>query len=106
MRHYFNYNLIKKKIKILWDNQKKEKDSSVCNELSEKANRLQTIPIIDKMIADPIDKLLLSSLGKYISEFLCMIDQEIKKFYNFFHKIEENLYKEINSHLYIEENYK
>jgi hypothetical protein len=63
-------------------------------------------PVNDVNIHDPIDKILQSSLGKYVNEFLTMIDTEIKKFYKFFHKIEKDLYVEINSHLYMEENYK
>ncbi len=69
--------------------------------------KVDDVSLINEVdIHDPIEKILHSSVGKYVNEFLTMIDTEIKKFYKFFHKIEKDLYVEINSHLYMEENYK
>ena len=100
---------MKKKIKTLWEMQKNEKDSPNLKDsvkLFKPGPTVEVSPMDTFNKNDPIEKILLSSMGKYINEFLTIIDNEIKKFYSFFHKIEKDLYVEINSHLYMEENYK
>lgn len=101
-----NYNLIKKKIKTLWEKHKSENDNSIVDSEGKVCKPAPSLQVLDNYKTDPIDKILLSSTGKYINEFLTLLENEIKNFYIFFHKIEKNLYVEINSHLYMEDNYK
>lgn len=53
-----------------------------------------------------LDNLIKKNLGKYVSEFLTSLDQEMNKFFNFFSKLEKETYCEIKRHLYLDVNYK
>lgn len=109
MRNYINYNFIKKKIKTLWEKQKIEKEENILiddQKINKPENDIKIEPAIEKLKIDPVEQILQSSLGKYINEFLNLIDNEIKCFYKFCNKLEKNLYIDINSHLYMEDNYK
>lgn len=49
---------------------------------------------------DPFEKIIKSSIGKYIKSFLNFLEDEVKKFSSFYINIEKEIYCKMNSHLY------
>jgi hypothetical protein len=52
---------------------------------------------IDKNPLEGLEKIINSHLGKYIKIYLKFLEEEIKKFYRFFLKLEKDCYKQVNS---------
>ncbi len=53
-----------------------------------------------------LENLIKQNLEKYEKEFLNSLDQEMKKFFEFFTILEKKTYSEMKRHLYLEGNYR
>ena len=106
LRNYVDYNTLKKSIKDLRDQQKKETKNSNVDEIIDLLRKESGKEITSSSKSEPfLENLLNNNLGKYVSEFLMSIDQEINKFFTFFTILEKDTYNEIKRLLYLEGNY-
>ena len=104
--HYINYKALKQKIKQIKRKLPKEEDPS--NTLFGVSN-INPIPLvpenIDSMEDQNLAPLFCSKYGKYLKEFIDLLNEQFHKFYVFFSNTEKQLYQEINTHLYAKEDY-
>ena len=104
--HYINYKALKQKIKQIKAKLPKEEEPS--NTLFGVSN-LNPMPLIPDNIDSTEDQnlapLFESKYGKYLKDFIDLLNKEFHKFYIFFSSTEKQLYQEINTHLYAKDNY-
>ena len=104
--HYINYKALKQKIKQIKTKLPKEENQS--NTLFGVSN-LNPIPLVPENIDSIEDQnlapLFASKYGKYLKEFIDLLNEQFHKFYVFFSNTEKQLYQETNTHLYARENY-
>jgi hypothetical protein len=96
---YIDYNLLKKKISELKTKEELESKNVNCENIIFKTISQNS----DEQ--DPIEKIIKSHIGKYIKIFLTILDDEIKKFYNFYLHLEKEIYMKLNSVLHEEYRY-
>ena len=104
--HYINYKALKQKIKQIREKLPKEQQPS---------NTLFGVSNLNPMPLEPdkndsnedqnLAPLFKSKYGKYLKEFVDLLNEQFHKFYVFFSNTEKQLYQEINTHLYARENY-
>ena len=69
-------------------------------------NPMPLVPdISDSKEDENLAPLFSSKYGKYLKEFVDLLNEQFHKFYVFFSNTEKQLYQEINTHLYTRENY-
>jgi len=104
--HYINYKSLKQKIKQIRTKLPKEQQPS--NTLFGVSN-LNPMPLVPDNKNSSEDQnlapLFKSKYGKYLKEFVDLLNREFHKFYLFFSNTEKQLYQEINTHLYARDNY-
>ena len=104
--HYINYKALKQKIKQI--REKLPKDQQPSNTLFGVSN-LNPMPLEpdknDSNEDQNLAPLFKSKYGKYLKEFVDLLNEQFHKFYVFFSNTEKQLYQEINTHLYARENY-
>ena len=104
--HYINYKALKQKIKQIKTKLPKEHQPS--NVLFGVSN-INPMPLIPDNSSSTEDQnlapLFKSKYGKYLKEFIDLLNEQFHKFYVFFSNTEKQLYQEINTHLYTRENY-
>ena len=104
--HYINYKALKQKIKQIKTKLPKEEEPS--NTLFGVSN-LNPMPLIPDNLDSTEDQnlapLFESKYGKYLKDFIDLLNKEFHKFYIFFSSTEKQLYQEINTHLYAKDNY-
>ena len=104
--HYINYKALKQKIKQIKAKLPKEEEPS--NTLFGVSN-LNPMPLIPDNLDSTEDQnlapLFESKYGKYLKDFIDLLNKEFHKFYVFFSSTEKQLYQEINTHLYAKDNY-
>ena len=104
--HYINYKALKQKIKQIKTKLPKENQPS--NVLFGVSN-INPMPLIPDNSGSTEDQnlapLFKSKYGKYLKEFVDLLNEQFHKFYVFFSNTEKQLYQEINTHLYARENY-
>ena len=104
--HYTNYKALKQKIKQIKTKLPKEENPS--NTLFGVSN-INPIPLVPENADSTEDQnlapLFSSKYGKYLKEFIDLLNEQFHKFYVFFSNTEKQLYQEINTHLYARENY-
>ena len=104
--HYINYKALKQKIKQIKEKLPKEEQPS--NTLFGVSN-LNPMPLVpdnpDSNEDQNLAPLFSSKYGKYLKEFIDLLNEQFHKFYVFFSNTEKQLYQEINTHLYARENY-
>ena len=104
--HYINYKILKKKIKQL--KIKLHSGQQPSNSLFGVLN-INPMPLVpdntDSTEDQNLAPLFSSKYGKYLKEFVDLLNEEFHKFYIFFSNTEKQLYQEINTHLYARENY-
>ena len=104
--HYINYKALKQKIKQIKAKLPKEEQPS--NTLFGVSN-LNPMPLVpdnpDSTEDQNLAPLFSSKYGKYLKEFIDLLNEQFHKFYVFFSNTEKQLYQEINTHLYARENY-
>ena len=108
--HYINYKLLKHKIKIIKQKILSEPRDNTLNLASKNRymNSLSVIPITKRrtsLLLDDISILYLRKYGQDLKEFIELLDNELNKCYLFYIQIENELYKNVNSHLYTQTNY-
>ena len=108
--HYINYKLLKQKIKAI--KQKivsRQRDGSL--NLASHSSIMQSmnvIPIINRrtsLLLDDLSVLYQRKYGQDLKEFIELLDSELNKCYLFYMRMEKELYKKVNSHLYTQTNY-
>ena len=104
--HYINYKSLKQKIKQIRTKLPREQQPS--NTLFGVSN-LNPMPLIPDNKNSSEDQnlapLFKSKYGKYLKEFIDLLNEQFHKFYLFFSNTEKQLYQEINTHLYARDNY-
>ena len=104
--HYINYKSLKQKIKqITTKLPRGQKPSNTLFGVS----YLNPMPLIIDNNNSREDQnfapLFKSKYGKYLKEFIDLLNEPFHKFYLFFSNTEKQLYQEINTHLYARDNY-
>ena len=104
--HYINYKSLKQKIKQIRTKLPREQQPS--NTLFGVSN-LNPMPLIPDNKNSSEDQnlapLFKSKYGKYLKEFIDLLNEQFHKFYLFFSNTEKQLYQEINTHIYARDNY-
>ena len=104
--HYINYKALKQKIKQI--REKLPNDQQPSNSLFGVSN-LNPLPLEPDKFDSTEDQnfalLYKSKYGKYLKEFIDLLNEQFHKFYVFFSNTEKQLYQEINTHLYARDNY-
>ena len=104
--HYINYKALKQKIKQIKKKLPKQEEPS--NVLFGVSN-INPMPLVpdkpDSTEDQNLSPLFSSKYGKYLKEFVDLLNEQFHKFYVFFSNTEKQLYQEINTHLYARENY-
>ena len=107
--HYINYKILKQKIKSI----KKKVLSHPKEEILDLVNQrnmtsLDVIPIVNRttsLLLDDITILYLRKYGQDLKEFIELLNDELNKCYLFYIRIEKELYRKVNRHLYTQTNY-
>ena len=104
--HYINYKALKQKIKKL--KVKLPQREAPSNTLFGVSN-INPMPLVpdnpDTTDDQNLAPLFSSKYGKYLKEFVDLLNEQFHKFYIFFSNTEKQLYQEINTHLYARDNY-
>ena len=108
--HYINYKAMKQKIKSIRKKiESKERDNTLnLAEQNSLIPSLNVIPIIKGRASLQLDDLSLLYGRKYgqdLKEFIDLLDSELDKCYLFYIKLENELFKKVNTHLYTQTNY-
>ena len=104
--HYINYKSLKQKIKQLKTKLPKRDQPSVTLFGVSNINPMPLVPDNPDSTEDQnLAPLFSSKYGKYLKEFVDLLNEEFHKFYVFFSNTEKQLYQEINTHLYSRDNY-
>ena len=108
--HYINYKILKHKIKMIkLKILSKPRDNTLNLGIKMSyMSSLNVIPITNRrtsLLLDDLSILFLSKYGQDLKEFVELLNNELNKFYLFYMKIEKELYKRVNSHLYTQTNY-
>lgn len=108
--NYIDYNKLKQKIKNMTSQRKSNRLSATEHDYSDIQddyfNRLTRRKSSYAFTKSDFDKILESEIGKYIEEFLKLLDLEIKKFFIFFKYLERKLYKEISHKMRKEQSFR
>ena len=107
--HYIDYKILKHKIKLI----KQKIDSSPREGTLYIGNNRSIMPSLNIMPINRATSLLLDDLsilytrkyGQDLREFIELLGNELNKCYFFYIKIEKELYRKVNSHLYTQTNY-
>ena len=103
--HYINYKSLKQKIKYIITKLPKEPPSNTLFGVT----NLNPMPLSPDNPGSTEDQNLAplyeSKYGKYLKEFVDLLNEQFHKFYVFFSNTEKQLYQEINTHLYAKDNY-
>ena len=103
--HYINYKSLKQKIKSIRAKLPKEPPSNTLFGVT----NLNPMPLSPDNPGSTEDQNLAplyeSKYGKYLKEFVDLLNEQFHKFYVFFSNTEKQLYQEINTHLYARDNY-
>ena len=104
--HYINYKALKQKIKQIKSKLPKEE---VPSNILFGVSNINPMPLVPDNSGSTEDQnlapLYKSKYGKYLKEFIDLLNEQFHKFYIFFSNTEKQLYQEINTHLYARENY-
>ena len=104
--HYINYKALKQKIKQIKSKLLKEE---VPSNILFGVSNINPMPLVPDNSGSTEDQnlapLYKSKYGKYLKEFIDLLNEQFHKFYIFFSNTEKQLYQEINTHLYARENY-
>ena len=108
--HYINYKTLKHKIKLIKNKiESKPRDGTInIGENTSAMPSLNVMPIINRttsLLLDDLSILYFRKYGQDLKEFIELLDSELNKCYLFYIKIEKELYKKVNSHLYNQTNY-
>ena len=107
--HYIDYKILKQKIKSIKQkilSNPKEENLDLTNQRI--MTSLNVIPIVNRttsLLLDDLSILYLRKYGKDLKEFIELLDNELNKCYLFYIRIEKEIYKKVNGHLYTQTNY-
>ena len=107
--HYIDYKILKQKIKSIKQkilSNPKEENLDLTNQRI--MTSLNVIPIVNRttsLLLDDLSILYLRKYGKDLKEFIELLDNELNKCYLFYMRIEKEIYKKVNGHLYTQTNY-
>ena len=108
--YYINYKSLKHKIKLIKQkilSRPRDGTLNIAKNTSTMPS-LNVMPIANRttsLMLDDLSILYLRKYGKDLKEFVQLLDNELNKCYLFYMKIEKELYKKVNSHLYTQTNY-
>ena len=108
--YYINYKFLKHKIKLIKQkilSRPRDGTLNIAKNTSTMPS-LNVMPIANRttsLLLDDLSILYLRKYGKDLKEFIQLLDNELNKCYLFYMKIEKELYKKVNSHLYTQTNY-
>jgi SPX domain protein involved in polyphosphate accumulation len=108
--HYINYKAMKQKIKSIKKKIESRQRDNTLNLAEENSliPSLNVIPILKGRASLQLDDLSLLYRRKYgqdLKEFIELLDSELNKCYLFYIKLEKELFKKVNTHLYTQTNY-
>ena len=99
-REYINFEqlaeIINEKDKILSENFNNDNENS----LDENNVSILTPALSPLLELDQIDRFISKNNFKYLKKFINAVDQELKRIYLFYNKIEREIYESINSQLH------
>ena len=108
--YYINYKLLKQKIKSINNKILSESRDGTLN-IGNKTSiipSLGVMPIANRatsLLLDDLSILYLRKYGQDLKEFIELLDDELNKCYLFYLRIEKEIYKKVNMHLYTQTHY-
>ena len=109
-KYYINYKILKQKIKSIKQKIFSRPRDGTLNIANNRGvmTSLNIIPIVNRttsLLLDDLSILYLRKYGEDVKEFIELLDNELNRCYLFYVRIEKELYRKVNGHLYTQTNY-
>ena len=109
-KYYINYKILKQKIKSIKQKIFSRPRDGTLNIANNRGvmTSLNIIPIVNRttsLLLDDLSILYLRKYGEDVKEFIELLDNELNRYYLFYVRIEKELYRKVNGHLYTQTNY-
>ena len=109
-KYYINYKILKQKIKSIKQKIFSRPRDGTLNIANNRGvmTSLNIIPIANRttsLLLDDLSILYLRKYGEDVKEFIELLDNELNRCYLFYVRIEKELYRKVNGHLYTQTNY-